>query len=176
MGYKFARRGLASKIEIDGPITKIYMTGKTNDTFSIIDTEDLERVLEISDRWSLSTKGYAQCNYKKSNGKYTTIRMHRIIVGTHFDKYEPNKNQTDHINRNKLDNRKENLRICNNSVNRFNARIQKNNTSGIKGVHLMKNRSSKQWQAKIYIDGKRIHKYFDTKSAAIECRNNMGAQ
>lgn len=44
------------------------------------------------------------------------------------------KDQIDHINRDKTDNRFDNLREADNSLNVHNVGIQKNNTSGYKGV------------------------------------------
>lgn len=46
--------------------------------------------------------------------------------------------EIDHINRNKLDNRKSNLRICNRSINMQNRGVNKNNTSGYKGIYINK--------------------------------------
>lgn len=59
---------------------------------------------------------------------------------------------TDHINGNKLDNRLENLRICNTSQNHCNKGLQKNNKSGFKGVCWHKKR--KKWRVKVQKDKK----------------------
>ena len=76
------------------------------------------------------------------------IYMHRLInkpsVGFEID----------HINRNKLDNRKENLRIVTRSQNQMNRVIQKNNTSGYKGITW--NQKRKKWQAQIMVNYKCI--------------------
>ena len=61
----------------------------------------------------------------------------------------------DHADNNKLNNRIENLRECTNQQNSFNARISKNNSSGIKGVSWDKSRQ--KWQAKCMINKKTIH-------------------
>jgi len=74
-----------------------------------------------------------------------TILMHRDIIST------PKRKITDHINGNGLDNRKENLRICNHTESNRNRKLQKNNTSGYKGVHKIK---FNEYRAKIYINGK----------------------
>ena len=86
-------------------------------------------------------------NYKKANGNWTSIqiRMHRIVLGI-----EDGDVHVDHVNGNTLDNRKENLRICNinqNSKNR--TRKQKTNTSGYRGVYKGKNSTLKICKAQI---------------------------
>ena len=53
----------------------------------------------------------------------------------------------DHINRNKIDCRKSNLRIVNNSQNAMNSCIRSDNTSGVKGVYWNKKRN--KWSARI---------------------------
>lgn len=75
---------------------------------AIIDTEDLDKVKDI--KWKLNNNGYA-VNY--SGKKNITLFMHRIVLGVD----EP----VDHINHNKLDNRKSNLRVITKSQNQMNA-------------------------------------------------------
>jgi hypothetical protein len=61
---------------------------------------------------------------------------------------------TDHKNRDTLDNRKSNLRICSHQLNHGNRTKQSNNSSGYKGVLWHKQRS--KWWARIQIKGKQI--------------------
>src|SRR5208282_1837274 len=55
-------------------------------------------------------------------------RMHRMILQA-----KPGQ-LVDHINRNGLDNRRSNLRLCSHSDNMHNSKIRKQNTTGFKGV------------------------------------------
>jgi hypothetical protein len=57
--------------------------------------------------------------------------------------------QIDHINRNALDNRIENLREATHSQNRIN-RVQPNHSTGFRGVDKKRNR----YRARVYADGK----------------------
>jgi hypothetical protein len=71
--------------------------------YALVDAEDYERISEH--RWSYDYRGYAiRGERSRSEGKQRTVRMHREILGaaTGLD--------VDHINRNKLDNRRSNLR------------------------------------------------------------------
>ena len=103
-------------------------------------------------KWCIGDTGYAQrSQYRKIRvGKYAckVIKMHRIINGT------PKGFLTDHINRNKLDNQRKNLRTANKSINTLNRDAPQNNKSGRKGVHFEK--WSKKWRAGIGINGKQI--------------------
>lgn len=75
----------------------------------------------------------------------------------------------DHINRNKLDNRKCNLRVCDMKVNSINRDLQSNNTTGHKGVYCDKKAGT--WNARVTVDGKTIHLgTFTTKEEAIATR------
>lgn len=89
-------------------------------------------------KWTFdSSVGYALRRY---NGR--KIYLHRIIAGTKKGDY------TDHINHNKLDNRKSNLRICTNAENGQNQLKQKRKTSSrFKGVSWSK--SMKKWRTQI---------------------------
>ena len=64
------------------------------------------------------------------SGEHTA--MHRMIMGL----VKGDKQQVDHINRNKLDNRLKNLRFCTGSENRCNSKMPKTNKTGEKGVCL----------------------------------------
>lgn len=75
----------------------------TRGKVAIIDDDDYDRVSTF--RWNWDSR-YAKRTVW-FNGKCKTIMMHSFIMGC------PMKGLvTDHINRNKLDNRKSNLRIC----------------------------------------------------------------
>lgn len=103
---------------------------------------------------------YVVRNIKK-DGKQIKLCMHREIMKT------PKGMHTDHINGNGLDNRRNNLRICNSSKNQRNSGKHKNNTSGYKGV-FWHNRG-KKWQASIGLNSKLKHLglYSTKEEAAI---------
>lgn len=104
------------------------------------DKEDYDLISEYC--WHSDSKGYIVTVRPKN------IRMHRLVM-----KIEGN-DIIDHINLNKADNRKENLRIVTNSQNRMNTRIPICNTSGTKGVCYVKSRD--KWCAYISVNKKRI--------------------
>lgn len=115
-----------------------------------IDSEDLDLV--NSYKWHITDTGYVVTSkhIRIDKNKYTTknIRLHRLIMGL------PNGN-IDHINGDKLDNRKSNLRLCNQSQNIANSKISKRNKSGLKGV--FKHQQCDRWAAQIRINGKNTH-------------------
>ena len=78
---------------------------------------------------------------------------------------EDPKIEVDHINQNKLDNRKSNLRLCSHSQNGINKYKQSNNSSGFKGVCFNKRRQ--KFMAFINKDKKRTYiGYFETAEEA----------
>ena len=84
----------------------------------------------------------------KIGSKWKRIRMHRMIL-------KPEKKQIiDHINHNGLDNRRENIRITTQSINRKNSRKSPNLTSQFKGVTFSKEKRKKPWVASIKIGNK----------------------
>lgn len=117
--------------------------------FAIVDDEDYEMLSSIG-KWSLNA-GYAARTQrsKETDGKQKFISMHRLILNA------PKEYIVDHINGNKLDNRKSNLRLCTDSQNLKNQGKRKANTSGYKGVfwHIRQNR----WIAKLYSNKKCIY-------------------
>lgn len=61
----------------------------------------------------------------------------------------------DHINGNKLDNRRSNLRFCTVAENSRNVSLRKDNKTGYKGVHYATHQ--KIYRASIKVDGKSIY-------------------
>jgi len=128
----------------------------------MVDEKDFDKLNQFS--WYCSSTGYAVRNGRNSEGKRKTIWMHREIVDT------PNGMDTDHINRNRLDNRRNNLRIATRSENQWNSNIRRDNKSGLKGVSFKK--QSKRWVAQISSFGKVFHiGYFNTPKEASKAYN-----
>ena len=104
-------------------------------------------------------------------GKSYTKRIHRLVCETFLKRVE-GKNVVDHINRNKLDNRLENLHWVNYRENNINKGMHSRNTSGKTGVRFHK--SSKRWRGFIQVEANKLkEKCFKTKQEAINWRLEM---
>ena len=128
-------------------------------TIVIFDDDDLELVLKH--KWWITPQGYACTKIRHAPGRKNrkTVGMHRIILGN------PKTSSIDHINRNRLDNRKENLRACTDSENNKNRKISSGKSSCHRGVSF---RNGK-WQVVIRIDGKlKWFGYFKTEEEAAD--------
>lgn len=111
----------------------------------IFDLSDLDLLTSYS--WSVTPKGYAR-GWGWSDGAGVNVRMHRLICPA------PGL-EVDHINGNKLDNRRCNLRAVTSAQNSWNAKLSKRNTSGHKGVSYCNVRGL--WHAYLMVYGRRIH-------------------
>ena len=95
-----------------------------------IDKEDMEKCSKLT--WHYAKNKDSKYIQTRIKGKM--IKLHRYIMNMN------NSNLVvDHINRNPLDNRKLNLRICSYKENSFNKSIRVDNTSGIPGVKIKYN-------------------------------------
>jgi hypothetical protein len=132
---------------VDQDITtrEIPLTNKKGQVLgiAIVDAEDYELVSQV--RWYL-IKGYAHRSVK-TEGKFIGLKMHREIIDA------PKGVQVDHINGNKLDNRKINLRLCNNSQNQVNRGKAAVGSSTFKGVYLFKG----AWVARVTFNRKGVY-------------------
>ena len=106
----------------------------TQGKIALVDDEDYEYINQW--KWCYHSEGYA-----KNNSLEKMRFMHREIL------HIQDKVDIDHINGNKLDNRKENLRVCSRSQNMANSKKHKNSTSKYKGVSW--SRSKKRWRVTI---------------------------
>lgn len=149
-----------NKYFIDGDI----VTGFTHkgEPF-IFDFIKFNEIVKYS--WLMDNEGYIFSCVKDADGKLKKLRMHRFILDLGND-YTL---LPDHINRNRNDNRRSNLRLVNSSENGFNRDISISNKSGITGV-FYRERIGKtpKWIASINIKGicKQIGQ-FNTKDEAI---------
>ena len=101
--------------------------------------------------------GYTFIAYKRK--KYG---LHRLIFWKQHG-YLPD--EVDHIDGNPRNNRIENLRAASHRENMYNAKIRKDNTSGVKGVSW--HSQNKKWVVKFLVDGKvkNFGCYFDISVA-----------
>lgn len=80
--------------------------------WALIDAEDYERVIVW--RWYLNARGYAFTTVAKRK----SVFLHGFVLGRQYD---GDKHYIDHINRDKLDNRKRNLRVIPAGDNQLNS-------------------------------------------------------
>lgn len=112
----------------------------------------------------LGSNGYAYVS-SHARGPHT---VHAEIVGE-----IPAGHHIDHINGNKLDNRRENLRVVTAQINQVNRkRRNRNNTSGQRGVTNIEHSSKvNPWKAQIMVNRKCLHLgLFPTREAAVAAR------
>lgn len=99
-------------------------------------------------RWNVfhnrDTNLYARCK-----GIPKSIAMHRVVMERILNRPLKDNELVDHVNRDGLDNRRENLRLATHSQNAANMRVQKHNKLGVKGV----SRSKKRFTARIRFNG-----------------------
>lgn len=91
---------------------------------TVVDDEDYAELSRY--RWSLHNRGYA-CRWSPAANRQ--VLMHRTLMRP------PPGLVVDHINGNKLDNRRENLRVVTQAQNARNAKVRADSSSGVPGVH-----------------------------------------
>lgn len=104
------------------------------------------------------------------NGRYGQVMIdgkkyltHRVIWVWHYGSWPDG--EIDHINRNKMDNRIENLRVVTSSENKHNLGLRRDNSSGYTGVYWFKR--DKKYVAYIVINKKQINLgYYTTAEEA----------
>lgn len=114
---------------------------------TIVDDDDFEYLNQW--KWYLLKSHTNYYAIRTSKPENKLIQLHRVVIKAKEGEF------VDHINGDKLDNRKINLRICTRSQNAQNRKTNKLNKSGYNGVSwCIKN---KKWVAQIQYENKKIH-------------------
>jgi HNH endonuclease/AP2 domain len=141
------------RVEGDTVIIEVVSKGVAHEV--LVDVEDIER---IGNRTiGMITKGYTGF---RQNGK--AVYLHRFLTNCPADKI------VDHINGNRFDNRKENLRVCTHVENNrnINNKITQNKTSGVRNVGWDKTREC--WVVKLTVNNKSV--YYGSSKALEEAK------
>ena len=126
-------------------LTGEFGVGWSSNTFEkfYFDLEDYDKIKDYC--WCVAERhNYKTLEAKRLDGSNKNIKMSHLLG---FENY-------DHIDRNPLNNRKENLRAATTAENSRNRNISKNNTSGIIGVGL--NKKNGKWRARITFEWNEI--------------------
>lgn len=129
-----------------------------------IDEEDWPRVRELT--VYRGTNGYVYFSEWR-DGRSHPQTLHRWLMDA------PKGSHVDHINGDKLDNRRENLRVVTPQRNQVNRkRPNRNNRSGVRGVSYAPRLSApKPWRVQIMANRKQLHVgLYATRGEAIEAR------
>lgn len=131
-----------------------------NNSEFLFDIEDLPLINSRS--WYVDKDGYLASSYIYAGRRCFTM-FHRLVMNACQGQV------VDHINRNRADNRKVNLRCCTRFENNLNRGRRSTNKSGVTGVHYDKKRH--KWIANITYNKRRIFiGRYSSKDEAIKAR------
>ena len=135
----------------------------------LVDEEDFKRLNKY--KWHRMKGGYAgrRIYFSYHPRSFKDVYMHNWILKTPVGK------EADHINGNRSDNRRCNLRIVTHAENSCNKGIRTDNRSGFPGVWYDKSR--KRWTAELMLHQKKVWLgRFKELSDAIEARKDAEQQ
>lgn len=136
-------------------VTGLLIPLSKGKAFAIVDETDFANVNAL--KWQLHTQGYGQRTVTVEKTHKTQL-MHTFVLGSKEGL------EIDHINSDRKDNRRCNLRFCTRTENLRSQRRAKDNKSGFKGVI----REGSKWLASIKVDGanKRLGTFATKEEAA----------
>jgi hypothetical protein len=130
------------------PQTEYRTIPLTQGQFALVDAADYDWLMQWKwhAHWNKTAKSYYAMRQspRGKEGKQCLISMHRQILDLHSG----DKRQGDHSNHDTLNNCRDNLRIASHTESSRNRRTRADNTSGYKGVFVMRG----QCYARITID------------------------
>ena len=135
--------------------------------FATIDEADADLA---KSKWSVLRRKGSEVVYARNR----TGLMHRQIMARILGRNLEGHEHVDHADRNTLNNTRANLRLCTPSQNGANRSLQRNNTSGYKGVSFHKH--SQKWKAAVRVNGYlQCLGYFHTPEEAFEAYSQAAA-
>lgn len=153
---QFKEKRIGNEYSIDKN-NVVHVTLRTGEEM-ICDLDDWDRLKRYT--WTNDNHGYAI-----AKGDKRKIKFHIEVKGRKRGYV------VDHQDRNKLNNRKSNLRFLTKSENAINSHVRKDNTSGITGVGM--NNRKNRWVARIVVNQRNIHLgTFKSKEEAIKARKD----
>ena len=143
-----------NEIIVEGDTARIILCNRQGSRIAetIIDAKDVEQIQKH--RWYMHGKGYVQAQ--------DVGMLHRFLL-------DPKEGEIiDHINKDKLNNQRSNLRIATLSENGYNSKIPATNTSGVVGVSY--NKQFRKWEASLGTDGSANRRSFTSFDDAVSYR------
>lgn len=141
----------------DAKLIKLSLRGNRGSGKTAIVDNDAAGQLAATHKWYLSAKGYVMLSRPVDGETYLHRFIAKPLAGFHVD----------HANGNKLDNRRENLRVCTQEENNRNIATKRSHSrQPYKGVRAT---ATRMWNARIRFKGKEIHigNYTSAMDAAI---------
>lgn len=123
------RSGKAQWYRVLGDVSEIQLT---QGQVALIDTVDLEQVLKYKcfAQHTFENTYYALCGNGKICKSNPAIRLHRLLLGVTDPDIE-----VDHINGDRMNNTRTNIKLADRKVNQNNRKTNSNNkTTGINGI------------------------------------------
>ena len=131
--------------------------------FAIVSQEDFDSLSVYG--WSVTKTGYAKRTVS-TKGRKVSVYMHREVCSA------PSSMDVDHKNRNRLDNRRENLRPCTRSQNLANQPPRRGRYKGV----CFSGRENR-WRATSQVDGKQVHiGYYDNAEDAAMAYDSVATR
>ena len=150
---------------IEGNCVKILFS---DSTYTLVDLDVYKSKL-AGLRIFKSSDGYATVYITQEGGR-KQIRLHHLVLGTTASEIAPK--TVDHINRNKLDNRKDNLRVVSITENNWNRDLPLNKL----GCHCVEFTGS-TYRVRVSINGQTISLgSFETQQEAEDCYSKFVAE
>jgi len=143
---------MKNKYEVHGDIATIFLQRRNGETLeTVIDVADLHLANSFRGTW------YATNDSRHKGDYYAVIKIHRkrcylarVLLNA------PKGLVVDHKNHNTLDNRRANIRLATIAENGQNRKLDKDSTTGIRGVYYDKH--ANRWRVEVEVRGKRYRK------------------